>query len=171
MFFNSTDDRAYFCARSTSSLLWHYGVGVPSRRSLGLFWRKPQTKAWARYLRSDRKRGEERQVREKTEGQLAKEPWEGELAKGDAERQSTTEGRGERSALSGLSRECQSQQKSERRLLKPDELHRGRANQREKMSTLLVPFCRSFTQNTHQRYSKKCTKSCSKSSQNFLSYA
>ena len=84
--------------------------------------------------------GEERQVREKPEGQLAKEPREGQSAKGDAERQSTTEGRGERSALSGLSREYKSQQKSERRLLKPDELHRGRANQREKMSALSVHF-------------------------------
>ena len=48
------------------------------------------------------------------ERQLAKEPKEGHLVKGDAERQSTTEGRGERSALSELSRECQSQQKSEK---------------------------------------------------------
>ena len=92
--------------------------------------------------------GEERQVREKPEGQLAKELREGQSAKGDAEKQSTSEGRGERSALSGLSRECQNQQKSERRLLKPDELHRGWANQREKMSALLVPFCWSFAQNT-----------------------
>ena len=34
--------------------------------------------------------GEERQVREKPEGQLAKEPREGQLAKRDAERQSRT---------------------------------------------------------------------------------
>ena len=84
-------------------------------------------------------------------GELAKEPRKGQLEKGDAEKQSTTEGRGDRSALSGLFRECQSQQKSERWLLKPDELHRGRANQREKISALLVPNCRSFTQNTRQR--------------------
>ena len=58
-------------------------------------------------------------------GQLANEPREGQLAKEDAERQSTTEGRGERSALSRLSRECQGQEKSEGRLLRPDELHRG----------------------------------------------
>ena len=90
---------------------------------------------------------------ERRQEQLAKEPRKGQLAKGDAEMQSTSENRGERSALSGLSRECQSQQKSERRLLKPDELHRARANQREKMSALLVPFCRSFVLNTRPRKS------------------
>ena len=83
-------------------------------------------------------------------GAVGKGTQEGELAKGDVQRQSTTEGRGERSALSGLSRECQSQQKSERRLLKPDELHRVQANQREKIClvsfpghpSVFLPFCR-----------------------------
>ena len=72
-------------------------------------------------------------------GQLAKEPREGQLAKGDAERQSTRKNRGERSALSWLCREWQSQ-KSERRLLKPDELHGDRVNQHKKMSALLAHF-------------------------------
>ena len=43
-----------------------------------------------------------------------------------------------------------SQKKSERRLLRLDELHRDRVNQREKMSALLVPFYWPFAKDTRR---------------------
>ena len=79
------------------------------------FGAKPKQRVWTRDLERDRKW--RRKGRSKRR--------QGQLTKKDGERQSTTKGRGERSALSWLSREWRSQQKSERRLLRPDELLRG----------------------------------------------
>ena len=93
--------------------------GTPGRRFLRLFWRETKQRPELEIsdeTRSGRGKAGPREAREELakeprEGQFAKEPREGQLAKGDAERQSTIEERGERSALSGLSRECQRQQK------------------------------------------------------------
>ena len=101
---------------------------------------------------------EERQVREKPLGPVGKGTQGGSV--GEGKRREAVDN-GERSALSWLSREWQSQQKSERWLLKPDELHRDRVNQCEKMSALLVHFVE-FPRKPALVY--KCMKSCTKSS-------
>ena len=123
--------------------LWHYGVCGSGRLSIGLFWRETQTKAWARDLRRDQKKG--RKGRSERSQRVS---WRRETQRGSRQRRAEESGR--------LWVDCPenvSQQKSERRLLKPDELHRGRPNQHEKMPALLVPFYRSFAKNTRQRYS------------------
>ena len=94
------------------------------------FGAKPKQRAWARDLLRERKWMSRWRCQKRRR-------W---FDKGRRREELTTEGRGERSALSWLSRKWQNQQKSERRLLRADELRRGRVNQRENMSALLVPF-------------------------------
>ena len=119
------------CTSPSNRMLWHYVGGAPGRWSLCLFWCKTQTKGL--YLRSPMRPEveEERKVWEKTEGQLKRNP-------------ERAVDNGEQLVLSWLSREWQSQQKSERRLLRPDEQHRGQVNQRKKMLALLVLFVEVF---------------------------
>ena len=121
--------------------VWHYVGGTPSRRSPCLFWRETQTKGLNSRSPTRPEVEVERKVREKTGVSWRRKTQRCSRQRGAEEtsRQLTMQGR-----------EWQSQQKSERRLLRPDELRRGRVNQREKMSALLVPFCRRFTQNTIQ---------------------
>ena len=88
--------------------MWHYvaivlGVCVCAGQTISLFVLARNPKGLSSRSPAIPEVDEERKVREKTEGQLTKE---------DGERQLTTEGRGERSALSWLSREWHSQQKS-----------------------------------------------------------
>ena len=62
-----------------------------------------------------------------------------------------------------------SQQKSERRLLRPDDLHRGRVNQCEKISTLTEPFVE-VSRKIHSGDSLQMHEDC-RVSQNFFSWA
>ena len=102
--------------------------GAPGRRCL-CFGAKPKQRVWARHLPRDRKwRRKERSDRR--QGPVNEDRW-----RGSWQRSAEESGR-----LWIGCPENYSQQKSERRLLWPDELHRGRVNQREKMSALLVPF-------------------------------
>ena len=110
--------------------MWHYVGGTPGRRFLCLFRRKTKQRPELEISDKTGSGGGKASLRE-ARGSVGKGTQRGsvgkgtQLAKEDAKRLSTMEERGERSALSGLSRECQSQQKSDRRLLKPDEPHRG----------------------------------------------
>ena len=100
-------------------------VCAPVRESLYLLWRETHTKAWARDLRRDRK-------------------WRSQKGQKGSWWRKTERGSWQQSAEGGRKRWKQgregSQQKSERRLLRPDDLQRGRVNQCEKMSAWLVAF-------------------------------
>ena len=118
--------------------MWHYvaihcvGVCVCAGQRISLSaLARTHTKAGARDLPRDRKwrRKGRSQRRHRVSGQRRAEETS-RLIEQSAEggRRRWKQGREE------------SQQKSERWLLKPDDLHRGRINQREKVLVLLVPF-------------------------------
>ena len=145
--------------------MWHnvaiHCVGcvcAPVRESFCLLWRETQRKGLISRSPARLEVDEDRKVPEKTEGQLAKE---------DGERQLTTVSRRrQRRWKQGRQR---SQQKSERRLLRSDDLQKVRVNQREKISAWLVAFVE-VSRKKHATNSLQMQGEC-KVSQNTLSCA
>ena len=83
----------FILVRIGELLLWHYVGGLPSRRSLCLFWRETKHRAWTRDFRRDRKWGRKSRSERSQRGELEREPSRGQWAKRDAERQSRMDSR------------------------------------------------------------------------------
>ena len=139
------------------------------RRSLCLFWHETQTKGLSSRSPARPEEDEEKKVPERTEGELTKEPRESSGQRWAEETSRLIEQLCEGGRRRWKQDREKRQQKSERRLLRPDDLHRGRVNQREKISAFFVTFVE-VSRKIHVHDSLQMHGEC-KVSQNTLSCA